>query len=587
MKSNKRMLRSIFNKYLVTVTLSEFTFSVCTLIDGILSGQYLGASALAAIGICAPFPSLLAILSGMLGAGCLVRCSYYMGRGEKENANRVFSTVVLVSMLVCAVLTFIFIAFAVPISQWFGATGQAADLLDESVDYLVSCAIGTVGMIMYSILSPIVQLEGKHAFIRAATFVLAFTNIIGDLLNMFVFNGGLFGVGLATAISNMAAAAVLAAALMTPKVSFKFSFRRIDFSVLPALLRKGSPKAVRRGCNSARSVFMNRLTMAAAGSVGVAALSVQGNLRAFSGAVGAGIATTMLMIAGVIYAEKDVDSLKMLFMEAIKKILTLVVPIMTALVVLAPYIVSLYIPEKGEAAEMAVVAVRCYSLALPFTAFNEIYINYFQGTGKTKASNIVSAFSRIGSIFICGMVLHAIFGIAGVWAAILLSEVFLSLGIIIYAMICGKNKKFLDRMLFIDSSQFENTSFYDAVISRAGEELGISKEIFRFCRENGVGKRRANLTSLFCEELSSNIVAHGFSDGKPHSIDLSVSVTGEELRIRMRDNCIPFNPKKWYEMNSTNEEDPAANIGIRIVMKMSKSFEYTTTFKMNNVIIIV
>ena len=55
----------------------------------------------------------------------------------------------------------------------------------------------------------------------------------------------------------------------------------------------------------------------------------------------------------------------------------------------------------------------------------------------------------------------------------------------------------------------------------------------------------------------------------------------------MRDNCIPFNPKKWYEMNSTNEEDPAANIGIRIVMKMSKSFEYTTTFKMNNVIIIV
>ena len=122
-----------------------------------------------------------------------------------------------------------------------------------------------------------------------------------------------------------------------------------------------------------------------------------------------------------------------------------------------------------------------------FTAFNEIYINYFQGTGKTKASNIVSAFSRIGSIFICGMVLHAIFGIAGVWAAILLSEVFLSLGIIIYAMICGKNKKFLDRMLFIDSSQFENTRFYDAVISRAGEELGISKEIFRFCRENGVG----------------------------------------------------------------------------------------------------
>ena len=587
MKSNKKLLRGIFNKYLGPNILSEFTFSICTVIDGILSGQYLGDSALASIGICTPFPSILAVFAGMMGSGCLVKSSYYMGRGEKENANKVFSTVVFVSLLASVIITIIFILFAIPISSLFGASGQAADLLDGTVDYLVSCSIGTVGMIMYKVLSPIVQLEGKRMYIRIATIVLATLNIAGDLLNMYVFDRGLFGVGLATAISTIAATAVLAVALMTPRISFIFSFKLIDFSVLPELLYKGSPKAVRRGFNSLRPLFMNRLTMVAAGSMGIAALSVQGNMRAFSGAVGAGIATTMLTIAGVIYAEEDVDSLKTLFIEALKKIGTIILPISTFLFVLAPFLVSLYMPEQTEAAKMAVFAVRSYSLALPFVAFNEVYINYFQGTGKTRASNILSAFSRFGSIFICGLVLQAIFGITGVWAAIFLSEALLSLGIVLYALLYGKGRKISERMLFIDNSQFKNTKFYDTVISQKGEEAGLSEKVARFCLENGVDKRRSNLASLFCEELCSNIVDYGFSDGRPHTIDLRVSISDEEVRIRMRDNCTPFNPKKWYEMNSLSAKDPAANIGIRIVSKMSKSFEYTTTFRMNNVIIVI
>jgi len=63
--------------------ISELGFSVCLVIDGILSGQYLGDAALAAIELCAPFPSILAIFGGILSAGCQTMCSYYIGRGEK------------------------------------------------------------------------------------------------------------------------------------------------------------------------------------------------------------------------------------------------------------------------------------------------------------------------------------------------------------------------------------------------------------------------------------------------------------------------------------------------------------------------
>ena len=586
-RSNKKIIRSLFNNYLGTVFLSELAFSVCTVIDGVLSGQYLGERALAAIGLCSPFPSILAAFSGILSAGCQSKCSYYMGRGEKENANRVFSTVVCVSMIFSILITVIFIFFAEPIAYAFGASKKTADLLPYTTDYLISCSIGTVGMIMYTILCPIVQLEGKHSYVKGATIVLAGLNIAGDLANMFIFKGGLFGVGLVTALSNIASCAVLAVALFSADadVSFAFSPGLIDIKVLPELLHKGSPKAVRRCANAMRPIFMNRLIMAAAGSAGVAALSVQGNLRAFSGTLGAGIAGTMLVIAGVVNAENDFASLAQLLKECVRKILILVVPFSILLIVSAPVIVGFYMPERSEATEMAEKAVRSYSLALPFVAFNEMYINYFQGTGRPGASSTLSVLSRIGMIVPCGLLLYFLFGANGVWAALFISEAALSLCIGCFSLVKGKGRSISEKLLFIDHSIYDNTVFFDDVISEKDKADGISERIGIFCTENGIDKRHSFLTSLFCEELVSNIIKYGFGDNKPHNIDLRISVSGEEIRIRIRDDCKPFDPKKWYDINHT--DDPAANVGIKIVLKMSKKFEYTTTFRMNNVVIVI
>lgn len=582
MQDNKGIIRDLFNKYFGTLILSELAFSVCTVIDGMLSGQYLGNDAIAAIGIASPFPSIIAIFSGVLSAGCQARVTYYMGRGEKDNANTVYSTVVLTSLVVSAVVTAVFVIFTKPIAIAFGA----GELLKETSEYLLASSLGTVGMIMYTVLCPIVQLEGKHNHVRVATYVLVFMNIGGDLLNMFVIDGGLFGIGLATAISNVASTLVLVHALRSSDdISFRFSMKMLKFSILPELLYIGSPKAVRRGCNALRPVFMNRLVMAVAGAAGVSALSVQGNMRALSGTVGAGIAGTVLLISGVFYAENDINSIKQLFREANRKILLCIFPLTFILVVLAPWVVKIYMPEHTNATDMAITAVRCYSLALPFVAFNEMYINYFQATGRTKMSGVISAISRIGAIFVTASILAKLMGILGVWIAIFASEALLSAGIMGFALLFNKNESLEDRLLFIGHDKYESTHYYDAVITSREDALGISESIYDFCKEHGTDERRSYLTSLFCEEHIFNLIGYGFEDGKPHYIDLRLSLSEDEIRIRMRDNCRTFNPQKWYELNYTH--DAVSNIGIKIVLKMSTHFEYTTTFRMNNVIITI
>ena len=117
------------------------------------------------------------------------------------------------------------------------------------------------------------------------------------------------------------------------------------------------------------------------------------------------------------------------------------------------------------------------------------------------------------------------------------------------------------------------------------EVVGMSRLAGLFCRENGIDERKANVLALCIEELGGNIIAHGFSDGKPHSIDMRILAKDGELILRIRDDCRPFNLMERYRMTTMQAEDPTKNIGIRMVVKMSRDVRYLSTLETNNLII--
>ena len=43
------------------------------------------------------------------------------------------------------------------------------------------------------------------------------------------------------------------------------------------------------------------------------------------------------------------------------------------------------------------------------------------------------------------------------------------------------------------------------------------------------------------------------------------SVKEKEIILRIRDDCVPFNPIERYKMKTKNDKDPTKNIGIRMV----------------------
>ena len=103
----------------------------------------------------------------------------------------------------------------------------------------------------------------------------------------------------------------------------------------------------------------------------------------------------------------------------------------------------------------------------------------------------------------------------------------------------------------------------------------------RFCRERGESEKNSNLIALCIEEMADNIIEHGFTkDKKKHDLDVRLLFKDDRRLIRLRDNCVNFDPIDYLKLH--NSDDPTSHIGIRMVMKTVKSANYVNSLGLNN-----
>ena len=122
-----------------------------------------------------------------------------------------------------------------------------------------------------------------------------------------------------------------------------------------------------------------------------------------------------------------------------------------------------------------------------------------------------------------------------------------------------------------------------AVFAGSTEEIyELSHVAVAFALEHGADMRRARTYGLVTEELAIFLAEHGFNDGQNHNINARLVAKGEELIIRMRDDCKPLNLTEYYKALTESRERDA---GLSIIMKLSKDVQYTNTLGTNNLIV--
>ena len=265
--SYKKLLRFT----LPSIVMMIFT-SIYGVVDGFFVSNYAGKTPFAAVNFIMPFIMILGAFGFMFGTGGSALISKTMGEGDMPKANRLFSMLVYISLLVGIVIAVLGMVFIRPIAALLGAKGA---MLDGCVLY---------GRIILAVIPAfMLQMEFQSFFITAekpqlglaVTVAAGVTNMALDALFVAVFPWGIAGAAAATAISQIVGGLIPLLYFARPNTSrlrlTKFTY---DGKALLKTCTNGSSELMSNISMSLVGMLYNVQLMKYAGEDGVAAYGV-------------------------------------------------------------------------------------------------------------------------------------------------------------------------------------------------------------------------------------------------------------------------------------------------------------------------
>ena len=164
-------------------------------LDGVFVGQFLGATAFAALNLAMPFVIINFSLADLIGGGSAVPISICLGRKDEQEANNIFTCACLMIVGAGVVSGGILFAAAPLLIRLMGAEGQFADF---AVQYLRVYAIcSPITTIIFAV-DNFLRICG---FIRGSMLLNIFMSVISAILEFLflgVFRWGIWAAALAT-----------------------------------------------------------------------------------------------------------------------------------------------------------------------------------------------------------------------------------------------------------------------------------------------------------------------------------------------------------------------------------------------------
>lgn len=366
------------------------------LVDAYFVGG-LGESQMGAISVVYPLGQVVVGLGLLFGNGAASYISRLLGRGDKENANKVASTALYSSISVGAVIIIISMMFLHPILKLLGATDSILPFAATYAGiYIVSCIFNVFNVTMNNIVTS----EGAAKTTMCALLTGAVLNIALDPLFIYVFDLGVAGAAIATAISQVVSTCVYLTYILRKKSVFHFRVKDCTYTkeTMSEIFKIGIPTLVFQILTSVSISLINNAAgdygdSAIAGMGVVTRLISMGSLSVF------GFIKGFQPIAGYSYGAKKFDRLR----EAIKTSIlwsTVFCVIFGLVLALFPAaIVSRFTKGDAEMIRIGAASLRANGISIMLFGFYTVYSSLFLALGKGREGFILGA-CRQGICFI-------------------------------------------------------------------------------------------------------------------------------------------------------------------------------------------
>lgn len=266
----------VFSVPLVLSSILQLLFNAA---DVIVVGNFVGDTALAAVGSTGSLINLLTNLFVGLSIGSNVLVARYYASRDYDRLEDTIHTSVLVSVVGGVILIVVGVIFARPLLLLMGTP---SDVIDQAVLYMVIYFVGMPMMLLYNFGSAILRAVGDTRRPLYFLMIAGVLNVCLNLLFVIVFGWGVAGVAVATVISQCVSTALIVRCLVKSDTMCRLNLRKlcIKKDALKDIARIGLPAGL-QGCVFSISNVLIQSSINSFGSLAMAGSTAASNIEGF------------------------------------------------------------------------------------------------------------------------------------------------------------------------------------------------------------------------------------------------------------------------------------------------------------------
>lgn len=382
-------IKPLYFKYLTAAFGSALITSVYSIVDMAVVGQYQGPDGTAALAVVAPIWNIIYSLGLLMGIGGSVLFATMKGRkaANAGSENEYFTASVIGAVILAVLAWLVILLFDRELLMFFGADGK---LLTLAQTYMVPIKFVLPCFLFTQMLAAFLRNDKAPMLATAGVLSGGIFNVFGDYIFVFVFNMGIFGAGLATAIGSVISCAVMLSHFFTKNNSLRI--------VRPAgLVWKLKKISITGFSTFFIDVAMGILTILFNRQIvtylGVEALSVYGvivTISTFVQCCAYSVGQASQPIISINYGAGQGSRIRKTLRYALYTVAFFGV-LWTAVILLFPNVfIRIFMTPTKEILSIAPFILRSYGLSFLLLPLNIFSTYYFQALMKPQAAFLVS-----------------------------------------------------------------------------------------------------------------------------------------------------------------------------------------------------
>ena len=408
-----------FFKYVSQNIFGLLGTSCYILADTYFIAQAAGTDGVTLLNLCLPIYNLIFAFGSMIGLGAATRYAILRAQGDAR-AQRYFSNAIF-SVCILAV-PFMLVGIFRP-DGLLQLMGGDADIVALGMNYARIFLMFTPFFMCNYVVASFVRNDGDPSLAMVATLSGSLFNVVFDYIFIFPMGLGLPGAALATAISPILSIAVCSAHFIKKSNTITFVRKAPSVRLLAQSCQLGISGFVGELSSGVTTTVFNFLLLRLAGNVAVAAYGVVANFALVATAIFNGVAQGAQPLVSQCYGKNEMAGARKLLLLGCGTALGLAALLYGVVFGYTDALTALFNSENSALmAEFAHSGMRIYFVGYFFAGCNIVAAGYLGAVNRPAEASITSLCRGMVAIVVCSLVLSALFGMNGVWAAFPVSE---------------------------------------------------------------------------------------------------------------------------------------------------------------------